>query len=117
MGVAVGDVDALVPHPLGDGHRAVPQMDEQRHMGVAQIVNPDTLDAALRRPALQLPAEKTLGHGKSPVVGPQVVHHGEIVLNLFAEKCRHGDGTHAPAGLGRGDAVFSLAAVGRSWRC
>ena len=58
MGVPVGDVDALVPHPPGNGHRAVSQMDEQRHMGVTQIVNPDALDAAFRRPALHFPAEK-----------------------------------------------------------
>lgn len=38
MGVPVGDVDALVPHPPGDGHRAVTQMDEQRHMGMTKLV-------------------------------------------------------------------------------
>lgn len=41
MGVPVGDVDALVTHPPGDSHRAVSQMDEQRHMGVPLRYNND----------------------------------------------------------------------------
>lgn len=111
MGVAVGDVDAFVPYPLGDCHRAVSQMDEQGHMGVAQVVNPDAFDAALRRPSLHFPAEKTFGHGKGPVGGPQVIYHGKIVLDLLAEKGRHGDGAYALFGLGRCDAVLPFAAV------
>ena len=44
MGIAIRNVNALVPHPLSDGDGAVAHVDQQGDVGMAQIMDTDALD-------------------------------------------------------------------------
>lgn len=108
MGIAEGDVDGFVAHPLGDGQCGEAHVDQQRNMAVPQIMHPDDLDAALLTAPLHAPLQGLLGEGEDPGVRLCAVQMLHIVSDLVAEELGHLDVAVAFLGLGIGDDILSL---------
>lgn len=88
MGVGVGDRDRGVPYPLGDGGSGKPEVDEQRHMAVAQVVNADSGKTSLLRGDAHLLSHLVMCEGEYPLarLDSLQVHHR---AQLLFEKRRH----------------------------
>ena len=113
MRVAVGDVNRLVAHALGDGKRGEPHLDQQAHMAVAYVVYADALHARRLAPALHLMGQEVLGHGEQALVGGDVVAHLDEVRHLVAQEGGHDDRAHRLGRLGVGHGVHAVEALVR----
>ena len=98
MGVAISDVDTLVSYTLGNGQCRKAHIDQKGNVTVANIVDPDTLDACLFAAALHLPMQVVLADWENAAVLCCAVELLQIILNFLAKKLRHLDD---PVAFGR----------------
>lgn len=100
VGVGVGDRDRGAPYPLRDGSGRETEVDEKRHVAVAQVVHADPGKAGLLCGRVHLFSHLIVREGKYPLVwlGALEVHHS---AQLLFEERRHLDDAPGRAGLGR----------------
>ena len=91
MSVVVGDIDAFVSHPIGDGYRRVSHFNQKRNMAVSQIVDSDPLDPCGLGTSVHFVVEIAFCNFKQPVVFADSVELFHIVLHFLTEKLRHLD--------------------------
>ena len=91
VGVAIGDVNALVAHPVGDCHGGEAKVDQERNVAVPQVVNPDLLDPCKLCGGLQGVVEGVLGERKEALVFVRLPLHLHVFLELLCEEPREGD--------------------------
>ena len=108
MGIAIGDLDALVTHPVRDGHSGKAHINQQADVTVPQIVDSDALDSGGLGASVHLVMEVAFGHGENAVLLFQPVEHSKIVLHFLAEKLRHLDGTVAFPGFRAGNYILTV---------
>ena len=124
MGVLIGDVHALMPHPVCDCQCREAHLDQQRYMGVPQVVDSDALHPGFLGSPVHLVVQVALGHLKDPLVWLDFVEGFQIVSDLVRQKLRHLDdpdtlgcfrvGDHIPAFqplIGFGDGEQPLVQV------
>ena len=124
MGVLIGDVHALMPHPVCDCQSREAHLDQQRYMGVPQVVDSDALHPGFLGSPVHLVVQVALGHLKDPLVWLDFVEGFQIVSDLVRQKLRHLDdpdalgcfrvGDHIPAFqplIGFGDGEQPLVQV------
>ena len=68
MGVAISDIDTLVAYTLGNGQCRKAHINQEGNVTVANIVDPDTLDACLFAAALHLPMQVVLADRENAAV-------------------------------------------------
>lgn len=86
VGVAIGDGNALVPHPVGDCHGGEAKVDQERHVAVPQVVNPDLLDPCKLCGGLQGVVEGVLGKREETFVFVRLPLHLHVFLELLREE-------------------------------
>ena len=115
MGVLIGDIHALMPHPVCDCQSREAHLDQQRYMGVPQVVDSYPLYPGCLGSPVHLVVQVALGHLKDPLVWLDFVEGFQIVSDLVRQKLRHLDD---PDALGRfrvGDHIPSLSVFDRIW--
>ncbi len=110
MGVAVGDVHALVAHPVGDRDRGEAQVDQKRDMAVPQVMDPYLFHTGKLRSGFQRVAERVLREGEEAVVFLDVAFHLHVLLEFLREEAGQGDHSLGLLGLRRADDVPSVEA-------
>ena len=95
MRVPIGDFDALVSNPVGNGNRREAHINEQTDVAVSQIVDSDALDACCLCTPVHLMVEIAFGYRENAVFLFQAVLHFEKLLHLLAEKVGHLNGAVA----------------------
>lgn len=81
MGIAIGDFDALVTHPVRNGYSGKAHINQQADVTVPQIVDSDALDSGGLGASVHLVMEIAFGHGENAVLLFQPVEHSKIVLH------------------------------------
>ena len=129
MGVAVGNINAFMSHPVSDCQGRKAHVNEQRNVGVPQVVYSDPLYPGLFRTPVHLPVEVGFCHRENAVGGLHPIQALDIVSHFFTEESGHlndpvalrglGVGNHILAlnplvGLGDGDGLFLKVEVARS---
>ena len=95
MRVPIGDFDALVSNPVGNGNRREAHINEQTDVAVSQIVDSDALDACCLCTPVHLMVEIAFGYRENTIFLFQTVLHFEKLLHLLAEKVGHLNGAVA----------------------
>ena len=108
MGIAIGDLDALVTHPVRNGHSGKAHINKQADVTVPQIVDPDALDPGGLGTSVHLVMEIAFGHGENAVLLFYPIEHPQIVLHFLAEKLRHLDGAIAFLGFRTGNHILAV---------
>ena len=98
VGVTVGNVNALMAHPVSDGHCAVSLADKQGHMGMPQIMDANFLQPLPFTPQLHFAVKVILRHRKQPVLRLQLVLHPQIIPQFVAKEVGN---LHLPLAFGR----------------
>ena len=106
MGVAVGDVDALMSHTLRDGQSGKAHVDQQTDVAMSQIVYANPFHPRLLAAAVHFPVEIALADGEHPAVRLHAVELLEVVLELITEELGHLNHTVALGRLGGGDDIL-----------
>lgn len=108
---AEGGLDVLMARALTHQQDRRLEMDEQRGVGVPEIVQPDLLNAGGVAPLLHLAVEVALRVREEPVVRVQVVDCGLIGLDLLAQFVRQREHPAPALSLRVGDDLFALYAL------
>ena len=108
MGIAIGDLDALVTHPVRNGYSGKAHINQQADVTVPQIVDPDALYPGGLGSSIHLVMEIAFGHGKNAILLFQPVEHPQIVLYFLTEKPRHLDGTVAFPDFRAGNYILAV---------
>ena len=95
-----GGLDVLVAQPLAHQEDRGVELDQQRSVGVAQVVQPDGLHAGLFGRPQHLAPEVVLGIGEQSVVRLGLVQGRLILADVLAELV--GQREHPPALVGLG---------------
>ncbi len=98
MSVAVGDVDALMPHTLRDGQGGKAHVDQQTDVAMSQIVYADAFYSGLLTASVHFPVEIAFTDGKHPAIRLHPIELPEVVLEFITQELRHLD---HPIALGR----------------
>lgn len=98
MGVLIGNVHALMPYPVSDCQSRESHLNQQRHMGVPQIMDSDTFDPGFLGSSVHLVVQVALGHFKDSLIRLDFVEGFQIVPDFVRQELRHLDDTDA---LGR----------------
>jgi hypothetical protein len=98
VGVLIGDVHALMPYPVCDCQSREAHLDQQRYMGVPQVVDSDALHPGFLGSPVHLVVQVALGHLKDPLVWLNFVEGFQVIPDLVRQKLRHLDD---PDALGR----------------
>ena len=98
MGVLIGDVHALMPYPVCDCQSREAHLDQQRYMGVPQVVDSYPLHPGFLGSPVHLVVQVALGHLKDPLVWLNFVEGFQVIPDLVRQKLRHLDD---PDALGR----------------
>lgn len=112
VGVPIRDIDALMPHPICNGHSAVTHVNQKRNVGMPEVMDTDPLNPCRLGTAGHLVVEKAFRHRKQPISRLQILTHRHIVFQLIAEKLGHQNLPLALGSLGFGDDVFALDIYG-----
>lgn len=106
MGIAVGDVDALVPHALCDGQGGKAHVNQQTDVAMSQIVYANPFHPSLLAATVHFPMEIAFADGKHPAVRLHAVELLEVVLQLVTQKLGHLDHPVALGRFGRGNDIL-----------
>ena len=98
MSIAVGDVDALMPHTLRDGQGGKAHVDQQTDVAMSQIVYTDALYPSLLATSVHFPVEIAFADGEHSAIRLHPVELLEVVLEFITQELRHLD---HPVALGR----------------
>ena len=98
MSVAVGDVDALMPHALCDGQGGKAHVDQQTDVAMSQIVYANPFHPCLLAATVHFPVEIAFANGKHPAVRLHAVELLEVVLEFITQELGH---LNHPVVLGR----------------
>ena len=88
MRVPIGDFDALMSNPVGNGNRREAHINEQTDVAVSQIVDSDALDACCLCTPVHLMMEIAFGYRENTIFLFQTVLHFEKLLHLLARESR-----------------------------
>lgn len=113
MGVAEGDVGCLVAKALGYRQSGEARVNEQAHVAVPQVVDPDPLHASRGAAALHLVGQIVLGRHEHAVAGAYVGVGCEVLLDLVLQEPRDDDGADGLRGLRVGYDVTPVEALVR----
>ena len=106
MGVAVGDVDTLMPHVLRDGQGGKAHVDQQTDVAMSQIVYANPFHPRLLAATIHFPVEIAFADWEHPAVRLHAVELLEVVLQLVTEELGHLDHPVALGRLGGGDDIL-----------
>ena len=106
MGVAVGDVDTLMPHTLRDGQSGKAHVNQQTDVAMSQIVYANPFHPSLLAAAVHFPVEIAFADGKHPAVRLHTVELLEVVLQLVTQELGHLDHPVALGRFGRGNDIL-----------
>ncbi len=116
MGVLIGDVHALMPYPVCDCQSREAHLDQQRYMGVPQVVDSYPLYPGCLGSPVHLVVQVALGHLKDPLVWLDFVEGFQIVSDLSSVRNCGIWMTRTLFGRFRvGDHIPSLSAFDRIW--
>lgn len=116
MGVAEGDVDGLLAQSVCDREGGEPHVDEQTHVGVAQVVDSDPLHAGRSASPLHLVREVVLGYFEHALPVANVLAAVQVLSDLLVEELGYLDGAHGFRRLRVGYQVLSVEPlVGRRY--
>src|SRR5699024_10536506 len=108
VGVAVGNINAFMSHPVSDCQGRKAHVNEQRNVGVPQVVYSDPLDPSLFRPPVHLPVEVGFCHRENAVGGFHPIQALDIVPHFFTEENGHLNDPVALRCLGAGNHILGL---------
>ena len=108
MGITVGDVDALMPHTIGDCQSGKAHVNQKGDMAVSQIVYSDAFYSGFLASSVHLTVEIVLADGENALLLIWTVKHPNVVLHLLTEKLRHLDDPVALGRFGTGDDILPL---------
>ena len=91
MRIIVGDVNALMAHPVRDGRGRESHVNQKRHRAMTNIVDSDARHPGFFGSPVHLPVKIALGDGKHPVIQPDAVKHLDVILDFLGQKLRHSD--------------------------
>ena len=106
MGVAVGDVDALMPHALRDGQGGKAHVDQQTDVAVSQIVYANPFHPRLLAATVHFPVKIAFADGEHSAVRLHAVELLEVVLQLVTQELGHLNHPVALGRLGGGDDIL-----------
>ena len=106
MGVAVGDVDTLMPHTLRDGQGGKAHVDQQTDVAVSQIVYANPFYPCLLAATVHFPVKIAFADGKHPAVRLHTVKLLEVVLEFITQELRHLNHPVALGRFGRGNDIL-----------
>ena len=86
MGVAVGDIDTLMPHPVSDCQGRKSHVNQQGDVAMPQVVYSDPLDPGLFRSPVHLPVEVGFCYREDTVSQLHGVQALDVVLH-FVKMC------------------------------
>ena len=95
-------------HPVSDCQGRKAHVNEQRNVGVPQVVYSDPLDPSLFRTPIHLPVEVGFCHRENAVGGFHPIQALDIVPHFFAEEGGHLNDPVALGCLGVGDDILAL---------
>ena len=91
MGIAVGDVDTLMPHTLCNSQGSKAHVDQQTDVAVPQIVYANPFHPRLLAATVHFSVEIAFADGEHPAVRFHAVELLEVVLEFITEELRHLD--------------------------
>lgn len=91
MGIAVGDVDTLMPHTLCNSQGSKAHVDQQTDVAVPQIVYANAFYPSLLTATVHFSVEIAFADGEHPAVWLHSIELLEVVLQLITEELRHLD--------------------------
>lgn len=73
MGVAVGNVDTLMPYPVSDCQGGKAHINQQGNVRMSEVVNPDPLHSRRFRTPVHFMVEIVLADRENPFIYPGAV--------------------------------------------
>ena len=67
MGISIGNLNAFMPYPVGNGNRRETHVNQQADVAVSQIMNPNALHAGRLCAPVHLVMKVMFGDSKYPV--------------------------------------------------
>ena len=108
MRIAVGDVDALMPHAVCDGQRGESLVDQQRDMAMSEVVNSNALHAGCLAAPAHFAVQLVLTDGEDTGVAFRAMQPLDVILDLVAQEGWHLHHADAFLGFGRGDDILPV---------
>ena len=107
MGVGIQrSLNVFVTQTLSDQERRIAQFNEQRGVGMSEIVHTNLLHPADLAASYHLAIQEVLCDGKHSCFWRLIVQRGKILFELFTEESRYGNDAIALRCLGRCDDVL-----------
>ena len=108
MRVAICDIDALMPHAIGNRQRCKTHINQQTYVAVAKVMNPDAFHPSRLAAPIHLVVEIVLANGENPAIRLHAVELLEIVLHLLTQELWHCYNAVALFGLWRCDDILTI---------
>ncbi len=108
MRLIVGDVNALMAHPVRDGRGGESHVNQKRHRAMTDIVDSDARHSRFFGSPGHLPVEIALGDSEHSVIRPDPVEHLDVILDFRRQKLRHGNDPVTLFRFGGGNQILAV---------